>query len=113
GYQFRKNKAQFTPDILQSTSSFTDQVIRVYPTGYLDASTSVDDFYVEALVPVVAGLPFVQSLELELGARYSDYEHTEEETTWKALASWEVNDQFRVRGGFNRSTRAPNVGELF
>lgn len=113
GYQYRRNQASFVPDILQSTASFTDQVIGVYPTGYMDASTSVDDFYIEALVPVVSGAPYAELLELELGARYSDYEHTDEETTWKALLNWQVNDWARLRGGFNRATRAPNIGELF
>lgn len=113
GYQNRRNSAKFYPDILQSTVSFTDQVIGVYPTGSLDAGTSVHDFYVEGLIPLVSDLPFIQQLDLEIGARFSDYEHTDEETTWKVLASWEVNDRLRVRGGFNRATRAPNLGELF
>jgi len=113
GYQMRDNAAQFVPDILQSQDSFQDQVIGVYPTGYLDASTKVDDWYVEALVPVLSGITGIQQLELELGARYSDYRETEEQTTWKALANWQINDWVRLRGGFNRATRAPNLGELF
>jgi iron complex outermembrane recepter protein len=113
GYQYRENSAQFFPDILQSTASFTDQVIGVYPTGYLDASTSVHDYYVEALVPLVADVPGLRLMELELGARYSDYEHTDSENTWKAMLNWQVTNGFRLRGGFNRATRAPNIGELF
>src|SRR5690606_26040142 len=101
------------PDILQSTSSFTDQVVGVYPTGYMDASTTADDLYVEFLVPLLADKPGVQLLELELGARASDYEHTDNEDTYKALLNWQVNDWVRFRGGFNRATRAPNLGELF
>jgi outer membrane receptor protein involved in Fe transport len=113
GYQMRENSATFVPDILQSTVSFTDQVIGVYPTGYMDASTSVDDLYLEMLVPLVADVRGIQRLELELGARTSDYEHTDKENTYKALLNWEINDWVRLRGGFNRSTRAPNLGELF
>lgn len=113
GYQYRENSAQFYPDILQSTVSFEDQVVGVYPTGYLDASADVHDYYVETLIPVVAGVRGIQLLELELGARYSDYEHTDAENTWKALLNWQVNDYIRFRGGFNRATRAPNLGELF
>ena len=113
GFQNRRNSSKFYPDILQSQNSFTDQVIGVYPTGSLDAGTSVDDVYVEALVPVLSDIKFIQSLELELGARYSDYEHSDPETTWKALANWEINDRLRVRGGFNAATRAPNLGEMF
>src|SRR5690606_32368680 len=113
GYQKRRNAAQFYPDILQSQQSFTDQVVGVYPTGYLDASTSVDDYYFETLIPVLSGKTGAETLELELGVRYSDYEHTEEETTWKSLVNWQINDWVRLRGGFNRATRAPNLGELF
>jgi iron complex outermembrane recepter protein len=113
GYQHRENGGQFYPDGLQATNSFTDQVIGVYPTGKLDASAKVNDYYVEALVPVLKDLPFINNLELELGARYSEYEHTDAETTWKSLVNWEVNDRLRLRGGFNRATRAPNLGELF
>jgi outer membrane cobalamin receptor len=113
GYQRRENGATFVPDILQSTVSFTDQVIGVYPTGYMDAETSVDDLYAEFLVPLIADKRGIQRLELELGVRSSDYEHTDEETTSKALLNWEINDWVRFRGGFNRATRAPNLGELF
>lgn len=113
GYQARDNEAQFIPDNVQSQNSFMDQAVGVYPTGSLDASTSVNDWYVEALVPVLSDLPGIQMLELELGARYSDYRETDPETTWKALASWTINDWARIRGGFNRATRAPNLGELF
>ena len=93
--------------------SFTDQVIGVYPTGYMDAETSVDDLYVEFLVPLLADKTGFQALELEIGARTSDYEHTDQEDTYKFLLNWEVNDWVRFRGGFNRATRAPNIGELF
>lgn len=113
GYQKRRNSAQFNPDILQSTVSFTDQVIGVYPTGYLDASTSVDDYYFEALIPLLDDQPAFQRLELEIGARTSDYEHTDQQDTYKSLLNWQVNDSLRFRGGFNRATRAPNLGELF
>ncbi len=81
GYQSRRNSGVFNPDILQSQISFTDQVIGVYPTGYLDAETSVDDYYVEGLIPVLQGKRAFQRLELEIGARYSDYEHTDAENT--------------------------------
>ncbi len=113
GYQSRRNLGVFNPDILQSQQSFTDQVVGVYPTGYLDAETSVDDYYVEALIPVLQGKRAVERLELEIGARYSDYEHTDAENTWKTMVNWQINDILRFRGGFNRATRAPNLGELF
>jgi iron complex outermembrane recepter protein len=113
GAQYRRNGAEFFPDILQSTASFTDQVIGVYPTGYLDASTSVKDYYLELLVPILSDLKFLKRLELELGGRYSDYADTESTTTFKITGNAQVNDWLRFRGGYNKATRAPNLGELF
>jgi F-type H+-transporting ATPase subunit c len=34
-------------------------------------------------------------------------------TTYKALVDWGVTPRYRLRGGFNRAFRAPNLGELF
>jgi outer membrane receptor protein involved in Fe transport len=113
GYQFRRNSSQFNPDILQSTASFTDQVIGVYPTGYLDASTTVHDYFGEFIIPVLGGYSWLKKLELNLGARESDYNKTKDTFTWKANATVEINDSLMFRGGFNRATRAPNLGEMF
>jgi outer membrane receptor protein involved in Fe transport len=35
------------------------------------------------------------------------------EWTYKVLGNWEVKDWLRLRGGYNRATRSPNLGELF
>ncbi len=67
GYQQRRNASQFNPDILQSTASFTDQVIGVYPTGSLNKSDVAKDIWAEVVVPVIGGLPFLQKLELDTG----------------------------------------------
>ena len=112
GYQYRRNASQFIPDILQSTASFTDQVIGVYPTGYLNAQTKVNDYYAELLVPVLSDT-FVKKAELELGGRFSDYDKTDSTTTFKINGNIEFNDYVRMRGGFNRANRAPNLGELY
>jgi outer membrane receptor protein involved in Fe transport len=110
GAQYRENAIQYYPDILQSTSSFIDQVIGVYPTAYMNASTYAREVYGELVVPVVSDLPFVELFSLEL---YSDYEHSPNEWTYKILGDWQITDFLRARGGYNRATRAPNVGELF
>jgi outer membrane receptor protein involved in Fe transport len=113
GYQQRRNASQFNPDILQSTASFTDQVIGVYPTGSLRKQTIAKDIWAEVLVPVVSDLPFMKKVELELGGRHSSYTNTDSTDTYKINANFQVNDWMRFRGGYNRATRAPNLGELY
>jgi outer membrane receptor protein involved in Fe transport len=113
GLSWRDNKTKYTPDVLESNVSFLDQVIGIYPSSYLDASQDVKDVYGELLVPVLRDLPFLKKVELELGFRASQYEHTDSTKTFKALANIEVNDALRLRGGFNRANRAPNLGELY
>jgi outer membrane receptor protein involved in Fe transport len=123
GASYRDDSIVYNPDILQSTSSFTDQVAGVYPAAYMDAATSAREGFGELLVPVLKDLPLVKSFNLELGGRYSTYTAENRLTgqkiepnggwTYKILGDWAVNDWLSFRGGYNLAVRAPNVGELF
>lgn len=113
GYQQRRNASQFHPDILQSTAVFNDQVIGVYPNGSLQKQEVVKDLWAEVLVPVLKDLPFLKKFELELGGRHSGYKNTDSTNTYKINANIQVNDWLRFRGGYNKATRAPNLGELY
>ena len=123
GADYRDDSDQYTPDILQSTASFLDQVAGVYPTAYMNATTSAREGYGELVVPVLRDLPFVKRFELDLGARYSTYTATDHINdvsitpkggwTYKIEGDWTINDWARLRGGYNLAVRSPNVGELF
>lgn len=114
GANYRENEYRFENDTLVSQGrSFLEQAAGLYPAADSMGTIDVSEAYVEFLVPVLSDLPAVQQLELELGARYSDYNTTGGSNTYKALADWRVNDSVRIRGGFNRAERAPNVAELF
>ncbi|MDP3853704.1 TonB-dependent receptor domain-containing protein [Phenylobacterium sp.] len=73
---------------------------------------SVKEVFGEAIVPIFADQPFAKSFDLELGYRYSDYDPSGVNKTWKYGFNWEVVDGFRVRVMQQRAARAPNVGEL-
>jgi iron complex outermembrane recepter protein len=114
GATHRESKYEFLNDTLTTQGrSFLDQSVGIYPSGNSSGKITVKEIYAEALVPVLAGLPAVKKLELELGARKSDYNTTGGSTTWKAMANWEPNDFLRIRGGYNRAERSPNIAELF
>lgn len=114
GAGYRKSDYEFLNDTLTSQGvAFNDQAIGIYPSGDSAGSLNVKELYGELLVPVLKDLPFMKTLELELGARTSDYNTTGKSFTWKSLVDWRATDFLRFRGGFNRAERSPNVGELF
>ena len=77
--------------------------------GFID----VKELYGELLIPVVADVPFIQQFDLSLGGRMSNYSTTGTSYTYMVNGDWQVNDWLRIRGGYNRAERAPNIGELF
>jgi outer membrane receptor protein involved in Fe transport len=114
GYQYRRDSAVFTPDQLQSTSSFLDQTIGVYPSGSLNQAISSRDIYAELYVPIVRDLSILRKLDLDLGGRYSKFDGgIPSSTTFKVNMDAQITKSFTLRGGFNRADRAPNLGELY
>jgi iron complex outermembrane receptor protein len=78
--------------------------------------------YTEAKVPLIADVPFIQSLTLEGAFRYSHYRNTEkisassrttDFTSWKLSGIWQVNDWLRVRAARSRDVRAGSLFELY
>lgn len=113
GLSQRTNEFDFINDTLTTQGrSFLDQAVGLYPSGNSSGRIRVQEVYAEALVPVIAD-SFVQEFNLELGVRYSDYSTTGGAWTFKILGDLQINDWLRLRGGFNRAVRAPNIAELF
>lgn len=114
GADYRRNSFFFENDTLTTQGrSFLDQAIGLYPSGNSTGEITVKEAYGELLIPLLRDMPMVKKLELNLGARYSDYSTTGTSFTWKASADWQVTDWFRFRGGYNQAERAPNIAELF
>ncbi len=79
----------------------------------INGKYNVRDVFGEVAIPIFEGQPFAESLTLELGGRYSDYSTAGTNFTWKAGGSWEPVVGLSIRGNYQRSSRAPNIGELF
>ncbi len=71
------------------------------------------ELFAEARLPLIGEKPLVQTLELTLGYRWSDYSLSGSANAYKGELNWQVADPFRVRTSFNRAVRAPSVAELF
>ncbi|MEE4109176.1 MAG: TonB-dependent receptor, partial [Halieaceae bacterium] len=73
----------------------------------------VGEFYFEASVPVVEDVAFAQSIVLDLGYRYSDYDFGPTTDTYKIAGAWQIYDDLKLRGSYQRAVRAPNIVDLF
>jgi outer membrane receptor protein involved in Fe transport len=113
GASYRKDSYKFTPDSQRARAYVGDSSAGQFGVGMVDESVSAKEYFGELIVPVLKDLPGIRMFELELGARSSDYSTGQKVDTYKALASWEPLAWARVRGGYNRAERAPNLSELY
>lgn len=120
GIEHRRDAFAFSQDALVagggSSSNFAE------PTS---GNVNVDEIYAELNVPILAGVPGVKSLELNLAARKSDYASTGffggrsvtadigGDTAKKVGLKWQVFDDLLFRGTYSESFRAPNVVNLY
>ena len=114
GASYRRNTFGYTPDALFETRADTsaDLAGNFGQVGTQGASY-VTEYYGELLLPVLKDLPAVQSLEVDLAARYSKYQQSGANWAYKGDLNWKIYSDVTVRGGYQRAVRAPNVTELF
>ena len=129
GMEYRDESVNSTPDALTQTTQTlpdgtvvgTGQVgstsgVNVESYSYLgitDGSFTVAEVFGETLIPLVQGVTGVESLELELAARYSEHSVTGGDLTWKSGLNWTLMDEIRVRSTYSHAVRAPNINELY
>jgi iron complex outermembrane receptor protein len=116
GLSYRENGFDFVPDNLSDIQNEVDPIAGLFPNERSFGEFDVSEIYGELLIPIIADGPKgVEHFNVELGGRVSDWsmEQMPNLTTWKALVDWGVSPRYRIRGGWNRAFRAPNLGELF
>jgi len=59
------------------------------------------------------GIPITDTLEVQVAARYEDYDGFGSETNPKLAAMWRPLDWLLVRGSWGQGFRAPSLAELF
>ena len=105
----RDNEFEFDPDPSRENGDIIG-TLQTYPA---EGSTSVKEVALEFLVPLLRDKAGARNLELNVGARSSDYEFSGRVETYKADGLWEPFKGFTFRGGFEHAIRAPNIGELY
>ncbi|TKS54904.1 TonB-dependent receptor [Luteimonas yindakuii] len=111
GFEKRDERFTRTADANMQTGNFTGLG---GPTTNLTGGYDVDEVFAEANVPLLSDRGGFNSVDLQLGYRYTDYSTSGNVNTWKVgLGAGFMDNQYRFRAGFNRAIRGANVGELF
>ena len=74
---------------------------------------SVKELFGEVDLPLLADLPFVNSLSLQGAVRYSKYSTVGSVFSWNAGGEYSPVAGLRLRGNYAIANRAPNISELF
>lgn len=81
--------------------------------GRSTVSDSVWEFAGELDAPLLKDMPLVQSLDLDLAGRYTDYSISGAVQTWKIGLDYHVNDDVHFRGTTSVDIRAPTLFDLY
>ena len=91
----------------------TETIYSGATTASVRAQQDVYEAAVEVQAPLLADMPLVQSLELNLAGRYTHYSVSGAAYTWKIGGIWDVTDEIRFRATRSRDIRAPTLFDLF
>ncbi len=106
---YRENTYEFDPDPDIAAGNLANLASSGFTTGDVEALEIAG----EVLLPLIADSEAIQSMNLTLGLRLSDYDPAGSNQTWKAEIDAQVTDDFMLRGGLQHAVRAPNVEEFF
>ena len=73
----------------------------------------VTDIFAEVSVPILADMPFAESLKVNGAFRMADYSTIGQAETWSVGAEWTPISDITFRGTVSQAIRAPNISELF
>lgn len=114
GTSVRDASYKYTTDNLTRNEALMEQAMGFWPTANSAGEFDVSELYGELLIPIVSNGPKgVEHFMFELGGRVSDWSTVGQIETYKALIDWGFTPRYRLRGGYNRAHRAPNLGELY
>jgi iron complex outermembrane recepter protein len=108
GFEYRKEESDYKVSEFERRG-FTDRGGEQPVKGDYD----VTEGFAEINLPLLADLPLVDLLSADAAYRYGDYSTVGTVSAWKVGGVYAPVRDLRVRGGFSRTVRAPNIFELF
>ncbi len=108
GVEYREHDGSYRPDPIAERGETAG-----IPAGSTAGSFNVAEFYAEVMIPLLADVPGVDYLEINLAGRSSDYNTSGSEETFKGGVLWRPVQDLSIRGSVSSGFRAPGIGELF
>ncbi|KRG50839.1 TonB-dependent receptor [Stenotrophomonas maltophilia] len=108
GLEFRREKSSERTDPLSAAGN---TFLNAIPGS--GGSYNVKEAFAEFNVPLLADIPSIRRLSLDLAGRYSKYNTIGSTKTWNVGLDWEITSTLRARGTIARAIRAPSISEMF
>jgi len=109
GAEYREESILVRPNEAQLLNDLASQAIA--PT-VVEGDYDLYEIFGEARVPILEDQLGLQGLALEGAVRFADYSTVGEVFTWSGSMDMDVNEQLKIRAGYSRAIRAPNLDEL-
>jgi outer membrane receptor protein involved in Fe transport len=110
GFETRKEKLSVAVDAVQAAGGW-----RVNALNNESGNYTVNEGYVETVVPVLKGKPFASNLDFNAAGRATNYSTSGQVKTWKLGLNYTPFDSgvLRFRGTLSVDIRAPTLHELY
>ncbi len=110
GVEYRKESLDFNPDEGFRLGLGAGQG---GATNAVSGEFDVNEYFLEASLPLIEGKSFAEEVVLDLAYRYSDYSTDITTDTYGISGSWAITQGIKLRGSYQRAVRAANIRELF
>jgi iron complex outermembrane recepter protein len=108
GVEHRRESGYSHPDPFSATGNSTDLASDPFSGKY-----AVDEAYAELKVPLLANLPGVNQLSVDLASRFSHYSTFGNTTNSKFGIEWKPIGDLLVRGSIGQGFRSPTISDLY
>jgi iron complex outermembrane receptor protein len=109
GFQLRREKINDMPGLNERSGNLWG----FSAAGHTAGSDDIKEAFGELEIPVAKGLPGVESFDVQLSGRYTDYKSYGSDSTYKIGLNWQIVPSFRLRATKGTSFRAPALYELY
>ncbi len=108
GVEYREEEGSQTPDALSVSGVGSGNASKPTEGGY-----EVFEAFGEVAIPILSGIDGVNSLEVEIAGRYSDYSNFGNTSNFKVGLLYSPVEELMLRGVVSSAFRAPSIPEAY